>query len=251
MLPMVVFRSSFGLPPTVHPERWLFPLTYSPTMAALLTHWLAERNLAVFRLYGSWKRFLVGASAGSLLVLGAIVVLPALLLAQNPLRDLHWRVLFSGDSVTLATLLGGGPLGEEAGWRGYALPRLQSRMAAWRAALVVGAMWACWHLPLFLAGGFESAGFIMFAAVLVAVSVILTFVANLSRFSVAAAVLAHFALNSSGGLYAGLIAGTSMRPGLSQEVVMPLCVFLTAAILVLADRGRLAARNPPLRPPLF
>jgi len=243
MLPVVVSRSAS--------EAVIFPLTYSPTIAALLTHWLAKRNLAAFRLYGSWKRFLIGGFTGSLLILAAITVLPALILAQNPLRDLHWRVLFSGDSLTMVTFLGGGPLGEEAGWRGYALPRLQLRMGPWKAALVVGIVWACWHLPLFLVPGLESVSFLEFAALQVAFSVILTFAANLSRFSIGATVMSHFALNSSGGLYAGLMAGVPVRPGLHQEMIMPLCVFLTATGLALVTRGRLGARKPPFAPTIL
>jgi membrane protease YdiL (CAAX protease family) len=42
--------------------------------------------------------------------------------------------------------------GEEVGWRGFALPRLQSHASALRASLVLAAGWAGWHLPLFAFG---------------------------------------------------------------------------------------------------
>ncbi|MGB4118105.1 MAG: CPBP family intramembrane glutamic endopeptidase [Polaromonas sp.] len=43
----------------------------------------------------------------------------------------------------------GDPLGEELGWRGFALPAMQARLG-WRAAsLVLGAVWGVWYLPLF------------------------------------------------------------------------------------------------------
>src|ERR687897_3274839 len=46
----------------------------------------------------------------------------------------------------------GSALGEEIGWRGYVLPRLQSRMSALSASLLIAPIWALWHLPLWLNG---------------------------------------------------------------------------------------------------
>jgi membrane protease YdiL (CAAX protease family) len=39
--------------------------------------------------------------------------------------------------------------GEEVGWRGFALPRIQARRSALSSALLLGLAWAGWHLPLF------------------------------------------------------------------------------------------------------
>ena len=39
--------------------------------------------------------------------------------------------------------------GEEIGWRGYLLPRLSGRVGLPAASLIVGVIWACWHLPFF------------------------------------------------------------------------------------------------------
>src|SRR5262249_52349042 len=44
----------------------------------------------------------------------------------------------------------GGPLLEEAGWRGFALPRLQPRYGPLVGTLILGLLWALWHLPEFL-----------------------------------------------------------------------------------------------------
>src|SRR3546814_20952371 len=59
-----------------------------------------------------------------------LIALPAVLLAGHLFRD-------------------PGALGEELGWRGFALPRLLELMDARRASLLLGLVWAVWHLPAF------------------------------------------------------------------------------------------------------
>jgi uncharacterized protein len=54
-------------------------------------------------------------------------------------------------SLIYLTLFGG-PLGEEAGWRGYALPRLQARFSPLFASLILASVWVVWRLPLMLTG---------------------------------------------------------------------------------------------------
>jgi len=48
--------------------------------------------------------------------------------------------------------------GEEIGWRGYALPRLAARWDLARASIILGIIWACWHLPLFFIQGIDKSG---------------------------------------------------------------------------------------------
>lgn len=47
-------------------------------------------------------------------------------------------------------LIAGGPLGEEFGWRGFLLPQLEERFRPDISGIIVGVVWACWHLPMFL-----------------------------------------------------------------------------------------------------
>jgi membrane protease YdiL (CAAX protease family) len=54
--------------------------------------------------------------------------------------------------LIFATLTHGG-LGEELGWRGFLLPRLQARYSALVSSIIIGIMWGLWHLPLFLIEG--------------------------------------------------------------------------------------------------
>ena len=81
-------------------------------------------------------------------------------------------------------LLGGhflkdiGALGEEPGWRGYALPRLLTLMNAQIASVVLGLVWAVWHLPAFFLSSMSQSGIVFVPYVLnvIAFSVFMTLI---------------------------------------------------------------------------
>lgn len=91
------------------------------------------------------------------------------------------------------------PLLEELGWRGYALDRLQLNWSALGASVILGVVWAVWHLPLFFIGGtfqaetvgFGTVGFWLFMIGTVALSVALTWVYNHTSRSTTAIILLH------------------------------------------------------------
>ncbi len=89
--------------------------------------------------------------------------------------------------------------GEETGWRGYALPRLQARFGPWWASLTLGLLWGCWHLPLFLIPDTTQYGLVFPAFVLASIgySVIYTCLYNRSQGSVLIASLFHSASNAT------------------------------------------------------
>lgn len=90
-----------------------------------------------------------------------------------------------------------GPI-EEIGWRGFALPILQRHLAPFWAGLILGCIWAIWHLPAFMLSGTPQAawGFLPFFAGSVACSVILTAFFNNARGSILLAMLFHFQMNN-------------------------------------------------------
>ncbi len=102
----------------------------------------------------------------------------------------------------LAATLINGPLPEELGWRGYALDRLQSRWSALISSVILGAIWALWHLPLFFikgmrhyAEGLGSLWFWLFMAGTVPTAVVFTWIFNNTRRSTLGAIGFHFMVN--------------------------------------------------------
>ena len=92
-------------------------------------------------------------------------------------------------------------VGEEYGWRGFALPRMQRRMGSLGAALALGALWAAWHLPMFMTEGSPQyatdvmPAFLMYLYVVVCWSIILAVLYNRTGGSVLACMLFHASLN--------------------------------------------------------
>lgn len=102
-----------------------------------------------------------------------------------------------------------GPLGEEAGWRGFALKRLLECTTPLKAALLVGCGWAVWHLPLFFAVGttqqrLTSLGLVSvllgYLAYTLMISVLMTVLYVGSNGSVFASILLHTVANLSLGV---------------------------------------------------
>ena len=91
-------------------------------------------------------------------------------------------------------------LGEEPGWRGYALPELMRRRSGLKAALFLGAVWALWHLPLF---GTEFTWDLLptFVVSVFAGSVITAWLFNSSGQSVFLTMLMHAGINAIGAGY--------------------------------------------------
>ena len=106
-----------------------------------------------------------------------------------PFRFAPWYMVFP--ALLQSLLLG--PMGEEFGWRGLALPILQRRFSPFWASLILGVVWAIWHAPAFLMSGTPQSAwsFGPFFLGLIAVAVIMTPLFNAARGSLLIAILYH------------------------------------------------------------
>jgi membrane protease YdiL (CAAX protease family) len=100
-------------------------------------------------------------------------------------------------------------LGEEIGWRGFALPMLLRRFGPLASSVAVGVIWAVWHLPLFFMMGMPQYGspFPAYVLYTVALSIILTALATQTAGSVIIATLFHGAVNTFIFVSLGATAG--------------------------------------------
>jgi uncharacterized protein len=175
--------------------------TLGPAVAAVLVVGAEGGRNGVRALLAQAGRWRVKPIWYAVALLGpALVMLAAFLL---------WRVL-GGPSLSppplnawisvpiLVVVLLIPALFEEIGWRGLALPRLQSRYGTLGASLIIGAAWAVWHLPIWFIpeAEFSSLPFPIFAAFTVAISVLFTWLYNGSGGSVLLPALAHAAINA-------------------------------------------------------
>jgi uncharacterized protein len=93
------------------------------------------------------------------------------------------------------------PLGEEVGWRGYALPALQGRNNTLLASVVLGVIWTLWHLPLFFnpATSYSNTTFWVFMVFLLPFPIVYTWIFNSTGGSVLMAMILHAVTNASIG----------------------------------------------------
>ncbi|MGF1472292.1 MAG: CPBP family intramembrane glutamic endopeptidase [Rubrobacteraceae bacterium] len=149
-------------------------------------------------------------------------------------------------SLVFLTLIAG--LGEEPGWRGFALPRLETRFAPVVATLILGPLWASWHLPLVLVDprfphGYTTLAPLVLMAVLTLIGIALmaffyTWIYNATQ-SVLLVMLLHGSFNTATGAFPTPFAVLQREVYVTLLVVQDLTLLLAVVVLVVATAGRL------------
>ena len=204
---------------TDSPPEWVLLLValgiYGASGAGFITTGLVDGKPGVRKLFERLRNWRVGFQW----YLFALLVVPVFLLAGFALYTLQGNPAgpFSPSKLPLL-LLGAipailfGPLGEEFGWRGFALPRLLEKYGAFWSSIILGILHTFWHAPLFFVAGaiigtIGENGLILVPIFLSFVTIgtfVYTFVLNNTRGSMLMAIIIHLMANSSGGIVFGM-----------------------------------------------
>jgi membrane protease YdiL (CAAX protease family) len=129
-----------------------------------------------------------------------------------------------------------GATGEELGWRGFVLPRIQSKYGALSSSILVGLIWAGWHIPYWPIPGWfpkmQSIPFLAFTLQSIAKSVIMTWMYNNTKGSVLIASLFHLVLNYS--LFLGVLPSSPLP---MEPIIISTITWLVIAVIVVIVFG--------------
>jgi membrane protease YdiL (CAAX protease family) len=222
--------------------------TFAPAAAAFIMTGVLDGKPGVVRLLRRLVLWRVGIQWYVIVLVGipviallAALVVPGVAASFQPLVG---PMLAAYPLAFLMTVLLGGPLGEEPGWRGFALPHLQTRFGPLLGSVILGVMWALWHFPLFWSGVWTPLNLpnmVMFTVMITGLTIIMTWVFNHAKTSVLLTILMHASFNT----FANKGIGTLFpAPILNDYGLLPVLIgfSVTALVLIVVTRGRLGYR---------
>jgi uncharacterized protein len=190
---------SRGIAPSYRPYFLVFSIFYAigPALAAAIVSQVTQGKIGVQNLLKGLIRWRVGLGWYIVAVLSPVLLLTV---AQVVTKLLGLTVTIPVPQVNLSIFAFGvnflANTCEEIGWRGFALPHLQKRYNALIATLIVGTLWALWHLPLvFLVGNAMSEFPLAWFISIVADAFMYTWIYNSTKGSILLVALFHGSLN--------------------------------------------------------
>jgi len=216
---------------------------WGPTLAAFIVTARADGRSGVRRLLRAASAWRV--SAGWYLLVVAfppVVTALSLILVDRGIGTLlafDARTALAAIPVAYLVALPFGPLGEELGWRGFALPRLLPRYGPALASLLLGVIWTLWHVPMMLWSpgasipsfmGLSTFAFAVFLLQITSETVLMTWLFLRTGGNLLLAILAHLTFNTA----AAVVYGGLPQPAVSQERAVYLVNVALLAVVALA-----------------
>lgn len=169
---------------------------YAPAIAGLIVAGLADGQAGIREILSRFRKWRFGVP-WYLLALGlipAIFVSAVFLTAAMSRTDVRhfaatnpWYFVVAS-FIFLMVITSG----EEIGWRGFALPRMEAALGSrLRASLTLGVLWGVWHLPLYLLPGQSSFPFILFLLLTTGLSILYAVLLKNTQGSLLSVVLLH------------------------------------------------------------
>jgi membrane protease YdiL (CAAX protease family) len=233
---------------------------FGPALAALVLArysgasvrtWL--RSIVRWRVAPRWYVVAVGLPVMLIFVQGALF---GLLDYPLDISSIPGQLVNFLPSVIILALIAG--LGEEPGWRGFVLPRLEARYAPVLATVVLGFVWAMWHLPLVFVDprfphGFTSVAPQILLALLTMLTIFFyaffyTWVYNRTQ-SVLLCMLLHGSFNAAIGLLPASLEVLQRGTYVALLVIQGVSLLFAVAVLVVGTSGRLGYTAAPERAP--
>ncbi len=225
------------------PEIFLWILgSFAPTIAALIVLGITDGKPGIKKLFRSFLIWRVGFKwyfATVSIAILSIIVSFAYLFSQNSAIP---TIPILGIILMLLMGLFLGPLSEEGGWSGFALPRLQSKYNAFTASLILGVLWAVWHAPLWFVPGSPQSTmpFWLFFIATVALRFIMGWAYNNTNGSLIIAVLFHLFFNFGNEFAVGIL-GVPMNSFL--YMASGALVIYAVLVVILAGPRNLSPKN--------
>ena len=222
---------------------WLMPLvtilgSWIPTVASVLVTGILEGRGGTVRLFRKFIQFKIAVRW----YLAALIPFGLVFTAAG-IYQLVGDSSSGGTSLSLTFWIGlivvnllAGPTGEEAGWRGFALPRLLERYTPLKAGIILGIVWDFWHLPLWITSGYTSINLLLyclfFSIGIVSLSVLMTWIFCKTAKSLVPMVIVHFSFNTGLNLIGP--QGIGLVPTLPLLGLMATLCLLTAIVVWVA-----------------
>jgi membrane protease YdiL (CAAX protease family) len=227
--PLYLSQAGLGLLPFKASLWYTLPGSYAPLLAAVLVRWLGSHGFGIprFRPLYALGGYLLGAA---LIALG-FILLPGLWLTRGTLTGVDWAAFSLYPAAIARAVVMAGPIGEEPGWRGFALPRMEARLGQLRAWIILGLLWAGWHLPLFLVPQWNARPIWIYALLVMAFAFVINLGFNVSRRSVIVAILLHATFNASSAVLGGFLGDASLDLSTPPDIVIAVCLGAVAMIV--------------------